>query len=62
LLNKDIGGFVGLFLYNLVEDIKDNKELMGDIFDNPENLEVCDSILLANLTKWYCSIPCVFFP
>jgi hypothetical protein len=25
---------------------------MGDIFGNPENLEVGDSILLANWTKW----------
>jgi hypothetical protein len=52
LLDKDIGGFVGLFLFNSVDDIKDNKEVMGDIFGNPENLEVGDSILLANWTKW----------
>jgi hypothetical protein len=52
LLGEDIGGFVGLFLFNSVDDIKDNKEVMRDIFGNPENLEVGDSILLANWTKW----------
>jgi hypothetical protein len=52
LLDEDIGGFVGLFLFNSVDDIKDNKEVMRDIFGNPENLEVGDSILLANWTKW----------
>jgi hypothetical protein len=35
LLDKDIGGFVGLFLFNSVDDVKDNKEVMGDIFSNP---------------------------
>jgi hypothetical protein len=52
LLDEDIGGFVGLLLFNSVDDIKDNEEVMGDIFSNPENLEVGDSILLANWTKW----------
>jgi hypothetical protein len=52
LFDEDIGGFVGLFLFNSVNNIKDNREVMGDIFGNPENLEVGDSILLANWTKW----------
>ncbi len=51
-LMKSIGGFVGLFLFNSVDDIKDNEEVMGDIFSSPKNLEVGDSILLANWTKW----------
>jgi hypothetical protein len=52
LLDKDIGGFIGLFIINSIDDIKDNEEVMGDIFSNPENLEVGDSILLATWTKW----------
>ena len=52
LLDEDIGGFVGLFLFDSVENIKDNKEVMGDIFGSPVNLEVGDSILLANWTNW----------
>jgi hypothetical protein len=52
LLDEDIGGFVGLFLFNSIDDIKDNEEVMGDIFSSPENLEVGDSILPANWTKW----------
>ncbi len=37
-----------MFLFQSVEDIKDYSYIMKDIFGNPENLEVGDSILPAN--------------
>ncbi len=52
LLDEDIGGFVGMFLFDLVDDIKDNSDVMKDIFGNDENLEVGDSILMANWKNW----------
>ena len=30
LLDEDIGGFVGMYLFNAVDDIKNNTEIMGD--------------------------------
>jgi hypothetical protein len=48
LLVEDIGGFVGMFLFDSVDDIKDNSNIMKDIFENVENLEIGDSILMAN--------------
>ena len=52
LLDEDIGGFVGMFLFDSVDDIKDNSDVMKDIFGNNENLEVGDSILMANWKNW----------
>jgi hypothetical protein len=52
LLDEDIGGFVGMFFYNTIEDIKDNCDIMSDIFCYPESYELGDSILLANWKKW----------
>jgi len=48
LLDEDIGSFVGMFLFDSVDDIKDNSDVMKDIFGNVENLEVGNSILMAN--------------
>ena len=52
LLDEDIGGFVGMFLFDSVDDIKDNSNIMKDIFGNVENLEIGDSILMANQNNW----------
>jgi hypothetical protein len=52
LLDEDIGGFVELFLFDSVDDIKDNSDIMKDIFGNLENLEFCNSILMANWKNW----------
>jgi hypothetical protein len=52
LLNEDIGGFVGLYLFDEVNTIKDNKEIMGYIFGNKENLEHGESLLLENWNNW----------
>jgi hypothetical protein len=48
LFDEDIGGFVGMFLFDSVDDIKDNNDVMKNIFGNDEDLEVGDSILMAN--------------
>ena len=52
LLDEDMGGFVGMFLFDSVDDIKDNSNIMKDIFGNVENLEIGDSILMANWNNW----------
>jgi hypothetical protein len=52
LLDEDIDGFVGMFLFDSVDDIKDNSDAMKDIFGNVENLEVGNSILMANGKNW----------
>jgi hypothetical protein len=52
LLDEDIGGFVGMFLFDSVDDIKDNSDVMKDIFGNVEKLEVGNSILMANWKYW----------
>jgi hypothetical protein len=36
---EDIGGFVGLYLFDEVYKIKDSKEIMGFSFGNKRNLE-----------------------
>jgi hypothetical protein len=51
LLDEDIGGFVGMSLFESVDDIKDNSDVMKDI-GNVENLEIGDSILMANWNNW----------
>jgi hypothetical protein len=52
LLDEDTGSFVGMFLFDSVDDIKDNSDVMKDIFGNVKNLEVGDSILMANWKNW----------
>jgi hypothetical protein len=52
LLDEDIGGFVGMFLFESVDDIKENSDGMKDIFGNIENLEIGDFILMANWNNW----------
>ena len=52
LFDEDIGGFVGMFLFDSVDDIKDNNDVIKNIFGNDENLEVGDSILMANWKNW----------
>jgi len=42
LLDEDIGGFVGIFLFDSVDDIKDNSDVMKDIFGNVENFRGVD--------------------
>jgi len=37
-----------MFLFDSVDNIKDNSDVMKDIFGNVENLEIGASILMAN--------------
>ncbi len=52
LLDEDIGGFVGMFLFDSLDDIKDNSDIMKDIFGNDEKIEICDSILMVYWNNW----------
>ena len=40
-----------MFLFNSVEDIKDNSKITKDIFSHPENLEIFFSILMFHWNK-----------
>jgi hypothetical protein len=52
LLDEDIGGFVGTYLYEDVDDIKNNSQIMKIIFGHEENLEIGEMILLQNWNNW----------
>ncbi|MFN7676950.1 MAG: hypothetical protein ACK5N5_00340 [Synechococcales cyanobacterium] len=52
LLDEDIGGFVGTYLYEDVDDIKNNIQIMKNIFGHEENLEIGEMILLQNWNNW----------
>jgi len=50
LLDEDIGGFfrnVSLWI-----NIKDNSDVRKDIFGDDENLEIGDSIFMADWSNW----------
>ena len=51
-LDEDIGGFVGAYLYDSLETIKHNETVMKAIFGHEENLEMGQTILLANWNNW----------
>ncbi len=44
--------FIGLYLFDEVNGIKDNKDIMSLIFGNKENMEKGESLLLANWNTW----------
>jgi hypothetical protein len=52
LLDEDIGGFVGKYLYNSVSEIKNNLEIMKNIYGNEENLENGETSLLKFWENW----------
>jgi len=52
LLDEDIGGFVGTYMYEDVDDIKNNIQIMKNIFVHEENLEIGKMILLQNWNNW----------
>jgi hypothetical protein len=51
-VGNDLGIIKVAFVRDSVDDIKDNSDVMKDIFGNVENLEVGDSILMANWKNW----------
>jgi len=48
LLDEDIGGFVGTYLFDDIQKVKESNKLMTALFGNEENLEIGENILLAN--------------
>ncbi len=52
LLDEDIGRYVGTYLFDDIDVVKDNTKIMKALFGNQENLELGESILLANWNNW----------
>jgi len=52
LLDEDIGGFVGSYLFDDIESIKENDKVMKAIFGHKENLFMGETILLSNWNNW----------
>jgi hypothetical protein len=48
LLDEIIGGFVGTYLFDDIQKLKESNKIMTAIFGNEENLEIGENILLAN--------------
>jgi hypothetical protein len=52
LLDEDIGGFVGTYLFDDIQKIKESNKITTAIFGDEENLEIEENILLANWDNW----------
>jgi hypothetical protein len=52
LLDEDIGGFVGSYLFDEIESIKQNNKVMKAIFGHEENFFMGETILLSNWNNW----------
>jgi hypothetical protein len=52
LREEDIGGFVGTYLFDDIQKVKESYKIMTAIFGNEENLEIEENILLANWDNW----------
>jgi hypothetical protein len=52
LLDEDIGGFVGSYLFDDIGLIKESDEVMKAIFGHEENLCMGETVLLANWDNW----------
>jgi hypothetical protein len=52
LLDEDIGGFVGSYLFDDIGLIKESDEVMKAIFGHEENLFMGETVLLANWDNW----------
>jgi hypothetical protein len=52
LLDEDIGGFVGSYLFDEIESIKQNDKVLKAIFGCEENLFMGETILLSNWNNW----------
>jgi hypothetical protein len=48
LLDEDIEGFLGTYLFDDIALIKGNSKIMKAVFHNDENLDIGENILLAN--------------
>jgi hypothetical protein len=52
LLGDDIGGFVGAYLFDDVETVKQNSDIMDNLFSDMENYENGETILMMNWNNW----------
>jgi signal recognition particle GTPase len=52
LLDKDIGRFVGKYLFDDIQKVKESTKVMKALFGNEENFEIGENILLANWNNW----------
>jgi hypothetical protein len=52
LLDEDIGGFVGTYLFDDIQKVKESNKIMTARFGNEENHEIGENILLANWDNW----------
>ena len=52
LLDEDIGGLVGGYLFDDVETVKQNSDIMSNIFSDMENYENGETILMINWNNW----------
>jgi len=52
LLDEYLGGFVGSYLFDDMESIKQNDKVMKAIFGHEENLCMGKTILLSNWNNW----------
>ncbi len=52
MLDEDIGGFVGAYLFDDIESVKQNSDIMNNIFSDMENYESGDTILTMNWNNW----------
>jgi hypothetical protein len=52
LLDDDIGGFAGAYLFDDVETVKQNSDIMNNIFSDMENYEYGETILMMNWNNW----------
>jgi hypothetical protein len=47
-----IGGFMGTYLVDDIQKVKESNMIMTAIFGNEENLEIGENILLADWENW----------
>ena len=52
LLDEDIGGFVGAYLFDNIEAVKESAATMKNIFSDNENYETGETTLLLNWNNW----------
>jgi hypothetical protein len=49
---EDIGGFVGAYLFEDIESVKQNSDIMHNIFSDMKNYESGDTISTINWNNW----------
>ena len=52
LLDVDIGGFLSGYIFENVEDLKNNNFILKEIYGSGENMEQCYLKLFENWNSW----------